>query len=208
MRCKGRSRSIKKKIKKDGAGKCGGLRFSIGLLGVPRQSGEPSVSVGLSAAPGETFTNTHTRARAHSGIVFHIKTPFSWPACFGMTPSRKCIMNLTNITSLYGYPSTCHFSTNCSRNVHTVCSLEILSRISYVCEGTLLPTSHFNTHFLRSNNLTVKFTVLTGLYGSATSADSGERSVTGVQNINNLFGPLTCGIARSWGYEAAWCSVR
>jgi hypothetical protein len=54
-----------------------------------------------------THTHTHTRARAYSGIVFHIKTRFSWPACSGMTPSRKCIMNLTNIPPLYGYPSTC-----------------------------------------------------------------------------------------------------
>ena len=118
---------------------------SVSVSWVPRQSGEPSVSVGLPAAPGETFTNTHTHRQ--SGIVLHIQTPPSWRACSGMTPNRKCIMNLTNITSLYGYLCTCCFSSDCSQNAHTVCSLEIFSRIPYVSEGSLLPHFSFQRTF-------------------------------------------------------------
>jgi len=116
---------------------------SVSVSWVPRQSGEPSVSVGLPASPRGKHLLTHTQ----SGIVFHIQTRSSWRACSGMTPSLKYIMNLTNITSLYGYPCTCCFSSNCSQNAHTVCSLEILSGIPYVTEGSLLPHFSFQRTF-------------------------------------------------------------
>ena len=93
------------------------------------------------------LTHTHTHTHRQSGIVLHIQTPPSWRACSGMTPNRKCIMNLTNITSLYGYLCTCCFSSDCSQNAHTVCSLEIFSRIPYVSEGSLLPHFSFQRTF-------------------------------------------------------------
>ena len=39
---------------------------SVSVSWVPWQSGEPSVSVGLPAASGETFTNTHTHTHTHT----------------------------------------------------------------------------------------------------------------------------------------------
>lgn len=71
----------------------------------------------------------------------------SWPACSGLTTSHKCIMNLTNITSLYGYPCTCCFPSNCNQNTHMGCSLEIPCSIPYASEGTLLPQSSFQRTF-------------------------------------------------------------
>jgi hypothetical protein len=82
--------------------------------------------------------------------------------CYCMGRSHKCDMNLTNITSLYGYSIRATSLPTASKMPYGRFPREPLQHSLYrLC-------SHSKSLSLKSNNLTLKCTIPTDLYSSAT----------------------------------------